>query len=357
MQHNTIIIVGGGLSGLTLAYLLQEKGHQPIVLEASGRFGGRIQTQKGVLSTPLELGATWCSDTHKALLNLLKALNLDIFPQHTKGVSLFETSTAKPPQEFRVPESEAPSYRLKGGTESIIHRLLDHIPQTQLHLNTQVNSIDTHGDTVAIQTADGRQFSGQKVVLCMPPQLISSSINFSPPLPNTLISLMPDVQTWMAGSIKFTLEYKEPFWRAKGFSGMLFSHVGIISEMYDHTNYEEDKFGFTGFLNPGAAAYTQAERKAYVLKQLEQLLGQEAANPHAYYDKIWTDSFVLGNNKLIPRAHFNNGHPLLQVPYYEGKVWFAGTETDSRFPGYMEGAVQSALRVFKGLDNFLIQEN
>ncbi len=44
---NKYIIVGGGLSGLTLAYQLSKKNINAYVLEASSRLGGRIQTIKG----------------------------------------------------------------------------------------------------------------------------------------------------------------------------------------------------------------------------------------------------------------------------------------------------------------------
>lgn len=73
-KDKKIIIIGGGLNGLTLAYLLQKKNIQTTVLEASSRLGGRIQTLKGVLGTPLEIGATWFSESHLNLLSLIKEL-------------------------------------------------------------------------------------------------------------------------------------------------------------------------------------------------------------------------------------------------------------------------------------------
>lgn len=130
---------------------------------------------------------------------------------------------------------------------------------------------------------------------------------------------------------------------------MLFSHVGIITEMYDHTNYEASKFGFTGFLNGAAANFSQEERRSYVLQHLVEMLGAEAGKPVSYFDKIWTDDYVLGSNPLIPRPHFNNGHPLLQKAYLNKKLYFSGTESSVNFSGYMEGAVQSAFSVFQNL--------
>lgn len=115
-MQEKIVIVGGGLSGLTLAYLLKKVNKESIVLEGSNRLGGRIQTIKGNLETPLEIGATWFSDQHPNLLALIEELHLKRFPQFSKGISLFETKSFEPPQRFFVPESEAPSYRLAGGT-------------------------------------------------------------------------------------------------------------------------------------------------------------------------------------------------------------------------------------------------
>lgn len=146
----------------------------------------------------------------------------------------------------------------------------------------------------------------------------------------------------MAGSVKFTLEYDQPFWRNQGYSGMLYSHAGIIMEMYDHTNFEENKFGFTGFLNPAAAAYAPEVRKESVLRQLKDLLGEQVLKPMTYFDKIWTDEFILIGSQVIQRPHQNNGHPLLQQGYMNGKLFFAATETSTEYSGYMEGAVIAA---------------
>ncbi len=340
--NERIYIVGGGLSGLTLAYLLFKKGIRATVLEASPRLGGRIQTINGPLGTPLELGATWFSDMHPNLLSLIDELGLRKYPQFSKGISLFQTKSFEPPQKFFVPESEMPSYRLAGGTQVLIDALAQRLSDEQIMLNKRVTTIRETESGILLETADNRIWNADKVVVCIPPQLAAKQIIFSPGLPDPLNTVLPNVQTWMAGAIKFTLEYDQPFWREDGYSGMLYSHAGIITEMYDHTNFEENKFGFTGFLNGGAASYSYEVRREFVLRQLTELLGERALKPVAYFDKVWTDEFVLAGNQAIGRPHQNNGHLLLQESYMDGTIFFAATETVNEFPGYMEGAVNAA---------------
>lgn len=342
-----IIIVGAGLSGLTLAYLLTKNNKEATVVEASSRLGGRIQTLKGSLETPLELGATWFSDMHGNLLSLIDELGLTKYPQFSKGISLFQTKSFEPPQKFFVPEAEAPSYRLKDGTQNLIDTLAEKLNPKNIHLNTKVTAITELKDQVLVETLNGKKLHADKVVLCLPPQLAGSQIRFSPKLPEAVYDMLPSVQTWMAGSIKFVLEYTEPFWRKKDYSGMLFSHCGIVTEMYDHTNFEENKYGFTGFLNGGAASYTHEVRKEFVLKQLSELMGEEALHPVNYFDKIWSDEFVISEDQTVHRPHQNNGHPLLQENYMNGKLFFSGTESATEYGGYMEGAIRAAKNIFE----------
>jgi monoamine oxidase len=345
MSTNNVIIVGGGLSGLTLAYLLQKKNISTTLLEASNRLGGRIETVQAPLGTPLEMGATWFADQHFYLMTLVRELGLQPFPQYAEGIALFQTKSFEPPQQFYVPESEQPSYRLAGGTQMVIDTLAEKLAGTDIRLEAKVTAIQAAANGIEAVLADGSALQAGRAVVCIPPQLAATSIQFSPTLPDSILQLLPAVQTWMAGSVKFAIEYATPFWRNKGFSGMLYSHAGIIMEMYDHCSKEEDRYGFTGFLNGGAAQYSQEVRREYALRQLGDLLGEEALHPSAYHDKVWTGAFIADDNPVILRPHQNNGHPLLQQAYMNGALHFATTETATAHPGYMDGAVEAAMRV------------
>ena len=45
-QRREIVIVGGGIAGLSCARSLQRKGHDILVLEAAASIGGRLQTDR-----------------------------------------------------------------------------------------------------------------------------------------------------------------------------------------------------------------------------------------------------------------------------------------------------------------------
>lgn len=344
-NSNHIIIIGGGLSGLSLAYYLRDKPTNVTILEASPRLGGRIHTVAGVLATPLELGATWFSERHPNLLILVEELGLTTFPQFSEGMSLFQSKSFEPPQTFFVPASQAPSYRLAGGTGQLIDALVNQLDASLIHLQTEVTGIQDVPRGVVIQTANGRTFQANRVVSCIPLPVMASKVNVTPGLPASLSELLPSVQTWMGGSIKFALEYASPFWRKNGYSGMLYSQADIVVEMYDHTSADGQRYGFTGFLNGGSSSFTQEVRKELVLRQLGELFGSEALSPTAYVDKVWNDEFLVAGNPVIHLPHQANGHPLLQQSYLNGKLYFGGTETARESPGYMEGAVVAAKKL------------
>jgi monoamine oxidase len=81
-----LVIVGGGLAGLTAAYYLKKAGLTATVYEASERLGGRI------LSANLEgqvvnLGASFINSDHQDMLELVKEFNLDLIDRHNDIVA------------------------------------------------------------------------------------------------------------------------------------------------------------------------------------------------------------------------------------------------------------------------------
>jgi monoamine oxidase len=80
-KKKTAIIIGGGVSGLYAAYLLQQSGYKITLVEASSRLGGRVFTVKDEVSgLTADLGGEFISVRHKETIHLCKLLSLKLEP-------------------------------------------------------------------------------------------------------------------------------------------------------------------------------------------------------------------------------------------------------------------------------------
>jgi monoamine oxidase len=79
-RDEPIVIVGGGLAGLSCAYRLKLAGHRAIVHEASDRLGGRVWTARGVFADGqiAERGGELIDSNHFFLRRLVSQMDLSL---------------------------------------------------------------------------------------------------------------------------------------------------------------------------------------------------------------------------------------------------------------------------------------
>ncbi len=340
-----VIIIGAGLTGLTLAYRLRKENINVTVLEARSRIGGRIHTKYEDGKAPLEMGATWLGAKHSSLMKLLQDLKVGIFEQVLGDTAIYEAISTSPPQLVNLPENTDPSFRVKGGTSRIINLLGESLKPEDLHLNEHVQSIQLKDDGITIQT-NSNEFEGKLLISTLPPNLLIKTIEISPSLPDDVIEVAKQTHTWMGESIKISLTFEKAFWREEEISGTIFSNVGPIPEMYDHSNVEDSAYALKGFLNGAYFSVTKEERLELVLKQLEKYYGEEVRDFKSYEETVWRNepfTFVPYDAHVLP--HQNNGHLIYNETYLNNRFIIAGAETSTNYPGYMDGAVRSANRV------------
>lgn len=346
-----VIVIGGGLAGLTAAYLLKKRGIAVQVLEANNYTGGRIKTVVTPLGAALEMGATWVFND-RALKALIAELDIPLYEQYSKGFGVYERSAKVKPEKFDSTQMTGGQiyYKVGGGTSNLIKRLANEIGNENIELNAPVQSIEDKGDFIEIKTANANIYKAKQVIVAIPPKLLSTSVIFIPELADNSNNIRKMTHTWMGESAKFSVAYKTPFWRAKNMAGLAVSMVGLVREVQDQVNIDNTAYALVGFLNLQQAHYnmSKVERKAIVIKDLARLFGKEAENVIAYEDHIWnmqpyTSSDFNLNKGLF--AHQNNGNKELTKPQMNYKLFFAGAETSATNPGYMEGAVASGIRV------------
>jgi len=84
VQEAEVVVVGAGLSGLYAALLLQEAGHDVLVVEASSSVGGRIRTIE-LGGAAIDIGGTGLGPQHHRAIALTKRFNLETRPLTTRG--------------------------------------------------------------------------------------------------------------------------------------------------------------------------------------------------------------------------------------------------------------------------------
>lgn len=341
-NRTDIIIIGAGLTGLTLGYLLRDTGYAITILEARDRPGGRIQTLYSEQEAPREMGATWLGKKHEMLSALLSELELDVFPQELGETAVYEPISTSPPQLVRLPPNEEPSYRIAGGSSKLIETLLQQqAPLTDLRFGAPVSSIYRNG-RFRVAT-EQEMYEADFVVSTLPPRLFESAIGCEPSLPPPLCEVMQRTHTWMGESIKISFTYPRPFWREAGKSGTVFSNVGPIPELYDHANCEDDRYALKGFFNGAYRQLSKTERREMALGQLEKYFGARVHDFQSYDEVVWADepyTYFPYDNPVLPHQH--NGDARYREPLHNSRFFLAGSETADQFPGYMEGAVRSA---------------
>lgn len=334
-QKQKLVIVGAGLSGLYLANALEE--HYDItILEARNRLGGRIFSIEGH-----DMGPSWVWSHHTQILALLKSLDIEIFPQYSKGYALFDTKDMV--QRF-VPQSMQDSFCIEKTLAFLIEKLQKRLKSTNIILNTNVKSIQNKEEFLELKSLN-ETFKADKVILALPPRLCAK-IDFTPKLEAHKLQKLLNTHTWMGNSAKCVIEFEAAFWREKGLSGFVFSNQGPLSEIHDACTKEKPAlFGFVS---------SQASRDALVENikiQLCRIFEIEESQIGNIYFLDWKEEeFTATKDDVKPLID----HPQygISISHMNEKILFSSTEFSFDEGGYLEGALLRAEEISKELLKF-----
>jgi len=348
-----VLIIGGGLAGLSLARTLQSAGVEWQLLESRERFGGRILTQT-IDGQGYDLGPSWFWPGQPRIDALLKELNLARFDQAYLGDLMYQDEAGSVHRGQGMASMQG-SWRLIGGLRSLIDALVSNLPQARLRLNTTVNAVHQHNEFIEVNTHTGDSLKAHHVVLAIPPR-VASHLTFSPALPEKCINAALAIPTWMAGHAKAVVTYKTPFWKEAGLSGDAMSRIGPLAEIHDASPHEGGPYALFGFVGtPASQRHGNAEAlEAAIKQQLGSLFGDEAANPEQCIVKDWAfdTNTAIDLDSEGSRHHPAYGRPPQFNNLWDGRLHFGSTEMGSQFGGFLEGALETAYE----LANKLVKE-
>ena len=237
--------------------------------------------------------------------------------------------------------------RFAGGAQQLALRLADELG-SRLHLSSPVVAVE-HGDTGVVATLSTQQgearIGARRAVVAMPPAL-SARWHWSPALPAARDQLA--MRAPMGAVTKVHAVYDEPFWRSEGLNGQLVADEGALRVTFDDSPEDASCGILVGFVAGHDCrrfdALPSDDRTKIVLDELGRAFGPAAAGPVELVEQRWCDEpFTRGGPVVVFSPGLLTGcGPALREPV--GPVHWAGTETATRWCGYIDGALSSGAR-------------
>ena len=289
----TVVVIGGGISGLAAAKKLKEKGFTVIVLEAQEKVGGRMRTDRS-LGVAFDEGASWIhGPSGNPITSLASQSGANTFLTSDDSVEVFDTSGAAYSDSFLTnaenqfnnalnavrnagtqiesfqtvfnslyptqANSKLWKYMLSAylefntggdisklsskffdddeefnGEDLIItngfDKVTDFLAQgLDIRLNTRVINVNYSNTKVAITTI-GNNIEADYVIVSVPLGVLkNNSISFTPTLPTNKINAIAN--TNIGNVNKFLLVWSTPFWDTN------LQYIGYIPDIKGKFNY------------------------------------------------------------------------------------------------------------------------
>jgi monoamine oxidase len=218
------------------------------------------------------------------------------------------------------------------GAGTMAERLADGLGD-RVRTGRRVTAVESDAGGVTVRTADGDVRATKIIVATAPP--MARHIAFVPPLPPDRRALQRN--TFMGSVYKAIAVYDEPFWRVRH-GGEFLVLGGPGSAVFDTT--APGGPGHLCVLVGGSAAHDLDG----ILRPLVAHVGEEVLAPVSFHEKSWhRDEFVGGGYLALPEVGTTEGFvPMPSVP--TGDVHWAGSETATAHPGYLDGAIEAGER-------------
>ncbi|KAM0956094.1 hypothetical protein TB2_023997 [Malus domestica] len=391
----SVIVIGGGMAGISAARALHDASIQVVLLESRDRLGGRVCTDYS-FGFPIDLGASWLHGVCKEnpLAPLIGRLGLPLYrtsednsvlyDHDLESYALFDMDGNQVPQDlvtkvgevfenilketdavrqefsedmsitraFSIVFERKPELRLEGVAhkEELLpggHGLMvrGYLPVINtlakgldIRLSHRVTKITRRYNGVKVTVEDGRTFVADAAVVAVPLGVLKAkSITFEPKLPDWKEAAIEDLGVGIEN--KIVLHFEKVFWPNVEFLGVVADTSYCCSyflNLHKATGHSVLVYMPAGQLAKDIEKMSDEEAANFAFTQLKKIL-PDASTPIQYLVSHWgSDVDTLGSYSydIVGKPH--DLYEKLRVPV--DTLFFAGEATSVDFPGSVHGA-------------------
>lgn len=242
--------------------------------------------------------------------------------------------------------TDSEAYRCRGGNAQLARALGAGLGPSRVVTGAPVDLIERTAGGARVRCADGREWACDDVVLAVPPSAWGN-VRFEPALP-------ADLAPQMGCAVKRLSKVRTRFWEGDGLAPDMMTD-GEVSMTWDGTD------GQHGSEPGGAACFTAFSGGPGA----ERLHASDAAGRDRLYDQSigavypgyrasladsrqmdWPgDAWTRCGYSFPAPGEVTRLGPRLAAPQWGGRLHLAGEQACIKFVGYMEGALQSGVRI------------
>ena len=244
-------------------------------------------------------------------------------------------------------------YRCKGGNDALSRLLADGVGRDRITMGLPARSIALKGDRMLVEARDGRVIECDDVVLAVPPSMWRK-IQMAPALPaamNPQMGLNAKHFSHVRSRFWETLEPKRSQYVLSDGLVMMTWEGTDAQGPVDEANDGACLVGFAGGPSVARAlAMAKDEREKAFADTFESFYpGYRGQVVKTRYMDWPNDPWVMGSYSFPAPGQVTTVGPLMAQAHAGGRLHLAGEHTCYKFVGYMEGALDSGIRIARRL--------
>lgn len=355
-----VVVLGGGLAGLSAGYELTRAGHDVKILEAQERPGGRVLTLRsfddGLYG---DAGAARIPDSHDWTLRYVKEFKLRLLPFYPDAGVFAKVRRGRRSEADWDDFAEAVGdyvgisldeargwHKIEGGNDQLPRAFAEKLAGKVVY-GAVVSKVeqDASGARVTFKRLGVEETLPADYVVCAIPFAVLGRVEFSPRFSEQKTRAR-DEMTYELAARAF-MQTRERFWERSRLNG--FAVMDLPAEFWPSTFGQPGRRGvMQAYVRHSTAAEWVKKNEAGRMDAALALTEQAVPGVRASFErgavKCWGEDPWAGCAWTHP-----SGLGLVAVNAPEGRVHFAG-EHASVYAGWMNGALESGNRAARAVN-------